>query len=66
MVVNALVAAAFGVGFVVIPGQVMSFYGPEVPPPLLYVARLFGAALLGFAVFTWTAQNAPDEAGHVM
>ena len=34
MDVNALVAAVFGVGFVVVPDQVMSLYGPEVTPPL--------------------------------
>jgi hypothetical protein len=61
MVVNAVIAAAFGVCFVVVPGQLMSFYGPEVSPQLEYVARLFGAALLGFAVLTWTARNAPDS-----
>ena len=61
MVVNALVAAVFGVGFVVVPGQVMSLYGTEVTPQLQYVAQLFGAALLGFAVLTWTARNALDS-----
>jgi hypothetical protein len=61
MVVNALVAAAFGIGFVVVPGQVMSFYGPEVTAPLEYMAQLFGGALVAFAVLTWTAQNAPDS-----
>ena len=61
MVANALIAAIFGVGFVVVPGQVMSFYGPEVTPPLEYVAQLFGAALVAFAVLTWTAKNAPDS-----
>jgi hypothetical protein len=61
MVVNALIAAVFGVAFVVVPGQLMSLYGPEVTPQLVYVARLFGAALLAFAVLTWTAKDAPDS-----
>jgi len=52
MVVNAVIAAVFGACFVVIPGQLMSAYGPEVTPQLVYVARLFGAALIGFAVLT--------------
>lgn len=39
----------------------MSAYGPEVTPQLEYVARLFGAALLAFAILTWTARNAPDS-----
>jgi drug/metabolite transporter (DMT)-like permease len=61
MVVNALIAAVFGVAFVVLPGQVTALYGPEVTPQLEYVAQLFGAALLAFAVLTWTARTAPDS-----
>ena len=61
MVVNALIATVFGVAFVVVPAQAASLYGPEVTPQLEYVAQLFGAALLGFAVLTWTAKDAPDS-----
>jgi hypothetical protein len=61
MVVNTLVAAAFGVGFIVVPFQVTSAYGLESTPQLEYVTRLFGAALLAFAVLTWTARNATDS-----
>lgn len=65
MVANAVIAAVFGVCFVVVPGQLMSLYGPEVTPQLVYVGRLFGAALIGIAVLTWTAKDAPDsEARH--
>ena len=61
MIVNAIVAAVFGLGFVFAPGQVTSLYSPEVGVTLRYVAQLFGAALLGFAVLTWVARNAPDS-----
>ena len=61
MVINAIIAAVFGVCFVVVPGQLMSLYGPDVTPPLVYVGRLFGAALLTLAVLTWTARKAPDS-----
>jgi len=61
MIVNTIVAAVFGLGFVLAPGQVTSFYSPEVGANLRYVAQLFGAALLGFAVLTWVARNAPDS-----
>ncbi|MDH3291304.1 MAG: hypothetical protein OEO20_10570 [Gemmatimonadota bacterium] len=61
MIVNAIVAVVFGLGFVLAPGQVTSFYSPEVGATLEYVAQLFGAALLGFAVLTWVARNAPDS-----
>ncbi|UCG87626.1 MAG: hypothetical protein JSW71_03500, partial [Gemmatimonadota bacterium] len=59
MVINAVVAAVFGFGFVVVPGQVTSLYGADVTPAL--GAQLFGAALLAFAVLTWTARSAPDS-----
>jgi hypothetical protein len=61
LIITAVIAAVFGVCFVVVPTQLMSFYGPEATPELVYVGRLFGAALLTFAVLTWTARNAPDS-----
>ena len=61
MIVNSIVAAVFGLGFILVPGQVNSLYGPEVGPALNYVAQLFGAALLAFAVLTWAARNVLDS-----
>jgi hypothetical protein len=66
MIVNAIIAAVFGLGFVFAPGQVASFYSPaagapEVGAVLQVIAQLFGAALLAFAVLTWVARNAPDS-----
>jgi len=61
MIVNSIVAVVFGIGFVLAPGQVTSLYSPEVGPTLNYVAQLFGAALLAFAVLTWAARNTPDS-----
>jgi hypothetical protein len=61
LIVNAIIAVVFGLGFVLFPGQVTSLYGPEVSAPLEYVGQLFGAALLAFAALTWFARNAPDS-----
>ncbi len=61
MIVNAFIAVVFGLGFVFAPGQVTSFYSAEVGATLDFVAQLFGAALLAFAVLTWVARNAPDS-----
>ncbi len=66
MIVNAIIAVLFGLGFVFAPSQVASFYSPEVGTAeagavLEVVAQLFGAALLAFAVLTWVARNAPDS-----
>jgi hypothetical protein len=66
MIVNAIIAVVFGLGFVFAPSQMASFYSPEVGVTeagvvLEVVAQLFGAALIAFAVLTWVARNAPDS-----
>jgi putative effector of murein hydrolase len=57
MVINAILAAVFGVGFVFWPGQVLAQYGQA----LEYLGQLVGAALIAFAVLTWSARNTPDS-----
>ena len=58
MTINAIVAAVFGIAFVVAPGQAASLYGVTADPQFRYLAQLFGSALVGFAVLTWVARNA--------
>ena len=62
-VITAVVAFLFGLAFVLIAGPLMSLYGVSLSPGGLLVARLFGAALLGFAVLTWCARNAEESEG---
>ncbi len=62
MIINAVVAAVFGVAFVLVPSQLVSLYGIEdASEILLYVGQLLGAAFIGFAVLTWSARNANDS-----
>jgi len=62
MVLNAIIAAVFGIAFVLIPWSVYSLYGVGVPSPILnYMGQLFGAALIGYAVLTWLARNVGDS-----
>ena len=61
MVINAIAAAVFGVSFVLWPGQVLSQYGHSADAALEYVGQLVGAALIAFAVLTWSARSAPDS-----
>jgi hypothetical protein len=58
MTINTVVAAIFGIAFVIAPGQAVSLYGVTADAPLRYTAQLFGSALLGFAVLTWMARKA--------
>ena len=61
MIINTVVAGVFGIGFVFFPWQVLSLYGIQPNPPINFIGELFGAALLAFAVLTWTAKNAADS-----
>ena len=63
MTVNAVVAGLFGIAFVVVPARFLAIYGIAVDAQFALVGQLFGAALLGYAVLTWTARNAaPSDA----
>jgi hypothetical protein len=61
LVINAVVAAVFGIAFVLVPAQVISLYGAEESAAVKYTGQLFGAALVTFAVLTWSARNAADS-----
>ena len=61
MVIAAIISAAFGVAFVLVPGQVISLYGNEPSPILNFVSRLFGGSLFAFAVLLWSARKATDS-----
>ena len=60
-IINTVVAGVFGLAFVLMPDTAMSFYGATLSPAGVLVARLFGAALLGYAVLSWFTRNAEDS-----
>jgi hypothetical protein len=58
MIINTIAALVFGVAFVIVPAHVYSLYGITADEQLVYMGRLFGSALTGFALLTWLARNA--------
>ena len=61
MAIVAVVAGLFGLGFVFVPEQVLSFYGAAPDAGTNYMTQLFGAALLGFAIILWLCKDAEDS-----
>ncbi len=56
--INAIVAAVFGLAFVIAPGLAASLYGVTADAQFRHLAQLYGSSLIGFAVLTWAARNA--------
>ena len=56
--INAIIALFFGVVFVLFPNDTMAQYGVGMMSKgAVLVARLFGSALLGFALISWFARS---------
>ena len=57
MVIYAVISAAFGLGFVLMPGQILPMYGVEPNAVLNLVGQFLGAALVLLALLTWLVRN---------
>ena len=64
-IINAVVAVLFGLAFVLIQAMTLTFYAVELPTPGIYIARLFGGALIGFGIVTWMLRNASEKSSEV-
>jgi hypothetical protein len=61
MVIYALVSAVFGLGFVLMPGQLLPIYGVEPDAALRLIGQFFGAAILSLAILAWLVKNLSDS-----
>jgi hypothetical protein len=63
LTLNAVIAMAFGVAFVLIPAELVAGYGVTLTLGTAVVARLYGAALVGYGVMSWQVRAAaPSDA----
>ena len=59
--VNAVIAGLFGLAFVFAPAALLARYGLTLDAQFAVVAQLFGAALIGYAILTWSVRNAGES-----
>lgn len=62
LVVKAIISLVFGIGFVLIPVVVWSFYGMTVDSVAVFTTRFFGACLIGIGLICWFTRNADSDA----
>jgi hypothetical protein len=61
MTITAFVALVFGLGFILVPATTIGLYGNTLDTVGLFVARYFGAALLGYAFLAYLARNTTSK-----
>ena len=61
MVIYAVVSAVFGLGFVLMPGQLLPIYGVEPDAALRLIGQFFGAAIISLAILAWLVRNLSDS-----
>jgi hypothetical protein len=59
--VASIIAFAFGLGFVLVAAPLVSLYSVTLNAGGVFVAQLFGAALIGFGVLNWFARTITDS-----
>lgn len=57
----AIASALFGIGLLVAPGWLLTFYGLAATPDGEVIGRLLGAQLLGYVPFEWSAMRGGRE-----
>ena len=58
MVISAIVAFIFGLGFILAPVPVMSLYGVTLDASGEFLGRYMGASFIGLAFLAWETRNA--------
>jgi hypothetical protein len=61
-VLNAAIAAGYGIALLVAAGPILDVYGISPNPEAVYMARWFGVGLLAMGLSTWLARDAADSA----
>ena len=53
LIIKAVIATVFGIGFVLIPAQLASLFGFTLDAGGVFTARLLGAMLIGIGLICW-------------
>jgi len=57
LMLATIVAAVFGLAFLVAPSQLVAMYGVTLTPATEVIGRIAGSTILAFAIVFWSARN---------
>jgi drug/metabolite transporter (DMT)-like permease len=61
LLITAVLGLLFGLGFVLIPAQLVAMFGTTADKAMQHMARNFGSAMLAMAAMSWAARNTADS-----
>lgn len=61
MIIKAMVCLGFGILLLAVPGSLMAFWGVSLDPGGEFMARLYGASVIGNLCLTWFAKNETES-----
>jgi hypothetical protein len=61
MIISAIIALIFGLGFILAPATSLKPYGTTTDLTGQFLGRYLGASLLGIACIVWLTRNAPPS-----
>ena len=60
LTISSIIAAIFGLGFILMPGQLVSFYNVQLTGAGILIAQLYGGTLFSFGLLNWFARDFRD------
>ena len=57
LIAATVVAAVFGLAFLLAPSQLVALYGVKLTPQSEVIGRIAGSVILGFAIVFWSARD---------
>ena len=67
LILSAILALVFGIGFVLVPGTMGTLYGMTPGPDVNLIGQFFGVELIAVGLLCWLARDVSDSAAqHAM
>jgi hypothetical protein len=62
LILNAVIALAFGIGFVLLPATTLTIYGLDPNPSINLMGQFFGVELIAVGLLCWFVKDDSDTA----
>jgi hypothetical protein len=59
---NAIIASAFGIGFILLPATTLTIYGVDPNPSINLMGQFFGVELIAVGLLCWFVKGDSDTA----